>query len=194
VDQSSAGEPGGIVVIDSFFPNELSGLGFEGVIPADLIAEQKRVPVTVGNHDHGRTNGSIRVEGPLDAAALRTQSMDRAAGAAHEKLAIEECGKREGVDVALVPESPLQLESLHLIDAQSCDFGRHEAGVIALGTPTVPDEFGPVVDRDSAIFAEGIRRQCGFSALRPEKLRHRLTLFARQRVSDLHHWAEVQHF
>ena len=133
MDQSSAGEPGGIVVIDSFFPNELSGLGFEGVIPADLIAEQKRVPVTVGNHDHGRTNGSIRVEGPLDAAALRPQRVDRATRTADEDLPVEEGGEREGVHVTLVTERPFEPELLHLIDGQAGDVRGLKAGLSPLG-------------------------------------------------------------
>src|SRR5271167_3912468 len=118
----------------------------------------------IGNHDHGRANSPTGVVSPLDAAALGTQSVDGAAGAADENLPVEKRRKRQRVDVAFVPEGPLQLQVPHLVDGQPSDVGRLETSVIALRAPAVPDEFGLVVDGDSAVLAERAGGQDGLAS------------------------------
>src|SRR5262249_59184296 len=118
--------------------------------------------------DHGGANGAVGVESPLHAAALSPQGVNGPAHAANENLAVEERREGESIDVAFITKGPFELELLHLIDAQPGNIGRLEAGIIALWTPAVPDEFRFVVDRDFPIPAIGLSSQSRFGVLRTQ--------------------------
>ena len=131
--------------------------GIERVEPSGEIAEEQQLPAVAGRRDDRRSNRTVGLERPLQAARVGAQRMHHAAGAADEHLPADHRRLRERGDVAVEAECPFQLQLRHLRGGQAGERGGSESRVVARRTPAVPDRRAASVERDRSVAAE---RRC----------------------------------
>src|SRR5215471_13970692 len=106
--------------LGTLLPKQAARLCLNSVKPSNRIAEQQRMLVTDRRRKKGRSNRTCRLKRPLDATGFRAERLYPAAGASHKHVSIEDCGLREGDDVAVESVSPFQSEFRNLRQSEAC--------------------------------------------------------------------------
>src|SRR5688572_17271439 len=93
------------------FPEQLAGLGIDGVYPREDVGEIHRVLrvalVTDSRNHRGGPNSCVRAEGPVDAARLRVEGIEPGGIAAEEDSTRSDRRLREHLGGIRDPKSPL---------------------------------------------------------------------------------------
>src|SRR5580692_5821474 len=128
----------------------------------------------------------------MKAAGLYVQGLYCASGTPDEEGSPQNCGCREGGDVAWETKGPFQLKVTNLPDREPGLLGRLIAHVQRRWAPPIPTSGRRAGQGMLAGGAEGagwkslLVRRCS------QKLGHGFTLFAVERVGHAHHQSKVQ--
>src|SRR5437016_5377465 len=107
------------MVFDPLLPARLAGLRVEPVDAAVLVAEDERCSGWIIDRERRRTDGTGRLERPMQASTFRIDRAHRAAGAPHEHRSVEHGGCPECGHVAGKAEGPFQLERAELLGLET---------------------------------------------------------------------------
>ena len=127
--------------------------------------------------------------GPVDAAALGIQRIDRPVGAADKKPSAVNCGRAERGGYAWKSEGPFQLELGDILTGKSGGFGRLKAAIRCIDAPGVP--------RSCAFRKSGRTGAMGglrnrFGALGPQVFRHASAVGGAESCTDGAHFPGLE--
>ena len=138
---SRARQASGLVILDAFLPKFFARLCVQRIDPADEVAKNERVRRASSHGNDRGAHGTIRLKHPMQAARLRVNRLNSAAGATNKKSSVQNGWRRESRDVTRKPQRPFQLEVTHLLHGQASLLDRLVPRVEWRGAPTCPAFF-----------------------------------------------------